>query len=188
MSRVAGVLSKKIPQKYLGSFGLSFLAMGMYVFSTMSLTFSYVHFWSGLALFGFGMALASTPATTAITNSLPAEKQGVASAVNDVSREVGSALGIAIVGAILNSTYRSGMAESLKGLPTALAEKVSHSISFTSMQAPAGMETQFADLRQKAFESFQHGTSLSMRMIMWVAIATAITIFTFAPKKVHEVN
>lgn len=186
MSRIAGVLSKTIPQKYLGSFGLSFLAIGMYIFSTMPLVFSYVHFWSGLALFAFGMALASTPATTAITNSLPVEKQGVASAVNDVSRELGSALGIAIVGAILNTTYRNGMAESLKTIPAALADKVSQSVAFTSMKPPAGMEAQFEALKLKAFESFQHGTSLSMRMIMWVAIATAVTIFTFAPKKIHE--
>ncbi len=187
MSRVAGVLSKRIPQKYLGSLGLTILGCGMYVFSTMSLTFSYAHFWGGLALFGFGMALASTPATTAITNSLPAEKQGVASAVNDVSRELGSALGIALVGAILNSAYRSGMAESVKQLPIKLADQVSHSIAFTSMKAPAGMEVQFESLRQKAFESFQHGTMLSMRMIMIVAFAAALTIFTFAPKKVHEI-
>ena len=160
----------------------------MFVFSTMPLTFSYRHFWTGLVLFAFGMALASTPATTAITNSLPVEKQGVASAVNDVSREVGSALGIAIVGAILNTTYRSGMADAVQGLPAALADKVSHSIAFTSMPAPAGMETQFAALKQTAYESFQHGTSLSMRMIMYVAIATAITIFIFAPKKVHEIS
>jgi len=188
MSRVAGVLSKTIPQKYLGSFGLSFLAIGMYIFSTMPLTFSYVHFWSGLALFAFGMALASTPATTAITNSLPSEKQGVASAVNDVSRELGSALGIAIVGAILNTAYRNGMADSLKTIPTALADKVSQSIAFTSAQPPVGMETQFEALKQKAFESFQHGTSLSMRMIMWVAIAAAVAIFTLAPKKIHEID
>ena len=188
MSRVAGILSKTIPQKYLGSFGLTFLGIGMYVFSTMPLTFSYVHFWSGLALFAFGMALASTPATTAITNSLPAEKQGVASAVNDVARELGSALGIALVGAILNSTYRSGMAESVKQLPAQLAENVSHSIAFTSVQAPAGMETQFALLKEKAFESFRHGTALSMQMIMVVAFAAALTIFIFAPKKTHEVD
>ena len=188
MSRVAGILSKTIPQKYLGSFGLTFLGIGMYVFSTMPLTFSYFHFWSGLALFAFGMALASTPATTAITNSLPAEKQGVASAVNDVARELGSALGIALVGAILNSTYRSGMAESVKQLPAQLAENVSHSIAFTSVQAPAGMETQFALLKEKAFESFRHGTALSMQMIMVVAFAAALTIFIFAPKKTHEVD
>ncbi len=188
MSRVAGVLSKTIPQKYLGSFGLTILGIGMYVFSTMPMTFSYAHFWTGLALFGFGMALASTPATTAITNSLPAEKQGVASAVNDVARELGSALGIALVGAILNSTYRSGMAESVKQLPVALAEKVSHSIAFTSLTPPAGSEQQFAQLKQKAFESFQHGTALSMRMIMIVAFAAALTILIFAPNKVHEID
>ena len=124
--------------------------------------------------------------TTAITNSLPIEKQGVASAVNDISRELGSALGIAIVGAILNTTYRNGMAESLKTIPVALADKVSQSIAFTSMKPPDGMEAQFEMLKLKAFESFQHGTSLSMKMIMWVAIATAVTIFTFAPKKIHE--
>lgn len=188
MSRVAGTLSKTIPQKYLGSFGLSFLGFGMYVFSTMPLTFSYVHFWSGLALFAFGMALASTPATTAITNSLPAEKQGVASAVNDVARELGSALGIALVGAILNSTYRSGMAESVKQLPAQLAEKVSHSIAFTTAKPPAGMEAQFAQLKEKAFESFSHGTALSMQMIMVVAFAAALTILIFAPNKTHEVR
>ena len=44
------------------------------------------------------MALAGTPATTAITASLPPSKQGVASAVNDTARELGSALGIAILG------------------------------------------------------------------------------------------
>jgi len=50
---------------------------------------------------GLGMALATTPATTAIVNSLPEEKQGVASAINDASREVGGALGIAVLGSVL---------------------------------------------------------------------------------------
>ena len=52
------------------------------------------------------MALAGTPATTAIVASLPEAKQGVASAVNDVSREFGSALGIALLGSLLNTSYR----------------------------------------------------------------------------------
>ena len=47
------------------------------------------------------MALAATPGTTAIVESLPDAKQGVASAVNDASREVGGALGIAVLGSVL---------------------------------------------------------------------------------------
>ena len=61
---------------------------------------------AGLVPFGAGMALAGAPATTAIVASLPAEKQGVASAVNDVSRELGGALGIAVLGSLFNGAYR----------------------------------------------------------------------------------
>ncbi len=67
---------------------------------------TYWHFLGGLIVFGFGMAFTSTPSTTAIVTSLPRAKQGVGSAVNDVSRELGSALGIAILGSLFNSGYR----------------------------------------------------------------------------------
>jgi hypothetical protein len=50
---------------------------------------------------GSWAALAAPPATTAIVESLPEEKQGVASAVNDAAREVGGALGIAVLGSVL---------------------------------------------------------------------------------------
>ena len=63
--------------------------------------------------------LAGTPSTTAITESLPESKQGVASAVNDTARELGSALGIAILGSVLNQQYRDGMTEAVHGLPPA---------------------------------------------------------------------
>ena len=53
------------------------------------------------SLLGLGMALAATPATAAIVDSLPEAKQGVASAVNDAAREVGGALGIAVLGSVL---------------------------------------------------------------------------------------
>jgi hypothetical protein len=54
------------------------------------------------------MALATAPATTAIVASLPAAKQGVASAVNDTAREVGGALGIAVLGSILADHVQIG--------------------------------------------------------------------------------
>ncbi len=47
--------------------------------------------------------------------SLPREKQGVASAVNDVSRELGGALGIAVLGSVFNAAYRSSMADADRG-------------------------------------------------------------------------
>jgi len=68
------------------------------------------------------MGLAMTPATTAITDSLPARMQGVGSAVNDLSRELGGALGIAVLGSLLGSAYRSHL--TLPGaVPPALADR-----------------------------------------------------------------
>ena len=68
----------------------------MLALSTLTVDLTYWHLAGGLVLFGAGMGLAGTPSTTAITASLPPAKQGVGSAVNDTSRELGSALGIAI--------------------------------------------------------------------------------------------
>jgi hypothetical protein len=65
------------------------------------------------------MGAAMTPATAAITEGLPAEQQGVGSALNDLSREVGGALGIAVVGSIVTAVYRANL--SLTGVPAALA-------------------------------------------------------------------
>ena len=56
-----------------------------------------------LVLLGIGMGLAMAPATDSIMGSLPREKAGVGSAVNDTTREVGGALGVAILGSILAS-------------------------------------------------------------------------------------
>lgn len=129
-----------------------------------------------------GMALAATPATTAITNALPAHKQGVASAVNDTSREVGSALGVAIVGAALNSKYRDAMLPAVKDLPENLANHITNSVAFTSMNPPAGKEAEFAELKRLAFESFLSGISFSLKLVAAVALFGAFLIFTIAPK------
>jgi MFS family permease len=85
----------------VGPTGLALMAVGLVVISTMDAGSSYWHLVAGGLVLGLGMALAATPATTAIVESLPDEKQGVASAVNDASREVGGALGIAVLGSVL---------------------------------------------------------------------------------------
>lgn len=182
VARISGELSKRVPQKYLGSIGLTIYAIGIYSFSTLSLTFNYAHFVISLILMAAGMALAATPATTAITNALPVHKQGVASAVNDTSREVGSALGVAIVGAALNSKYRDAMLPAVKDLPENLANHITNSVAFTSMNPPAGKEAEFAELKRLAFESFHSGISFSLKLVAAVALFGAFLIFTIAPK------
>ncbi len=68
------------------------------------------------------MAIAMTPATEAIMGALPKEKAGVGSAMNDVLRELGGTLGVAVLGSILASKYAGGMEGSTDGLPPEAAD------------------------------------------------------------------
>ena len=85
----------------IGPVGLALMAAGLTIISAMGVGSSYWHLLAGGLVLGLGMALATTPATAAIVESLPEAKQGVASAVNDAAREVGGALGIAVLGSVL---------------------------------------------------------------------------------------
>ncbi|MGV9263133.1 MFS transporter [Kitasatospora sp. NPDC003701] len=82
---------------------------------------------AALLLLGAGSGLAMTPATTAITDALPGSLQNVASAVNDLSRELGGALGIAVLGSVLGAGYRSSL--DVTGLPPQLADAARSSLA-----------------------------------------------------------
>jgi EmrB/QacA subfamily drug resistance transporter len=123
LSRVAPQIAARLGVRVTGPIGLGLLATGFLILSSLGTAGSYWHLFAGLALLGTGMGLSGSPATTAIVASLPREKQGVASSVNDLSRELGGALGIAVLGSILNSTYRTQIASHTTTLPTTLATK-----------------------------------------------------------------
>ena len=88
-------------------------------------------YWSilpGLLVLGVGIGLLMSPSTTAITESLPEEHQGVASALNDTVREFGGAVGIALLGSVFNAGYRSSVSASTGDLSPELAHQVEEGI------------------------------------------------------------
>ena len=68
-----------------------------------------------------------TPATTAITEALPQAEQGVGSALNDLSREVGGALGTAVIGSVVTAVYSSSL--QIPGAPAPLVAKARSSFA-----------------------------------------------------------
>ena len=67
------------------------------------------------ALLGLGIAHIMPPATESIMGALPREKAGVGSAMNDTTRQVGGAVGVALLGSILSSRYGSHVSNALAG-------------------------------------------------------------------------
>lgn len=184
-ARNAPRLAAKIGYNKVGSTGLVLMAVGFIVFSRIGVDLNYAQFVVGLLIFGLGMGLAAAPATTAITSSLPASKQGVASAMNDAAREVGSALGIAILGSVLNAAYRNGMTEVTANLPNQAAEAAQGSVAAAqALGAQAGPGARL--LVDTANASFVSGASQALLVGAVVLVVGGIFVFVRAPHSESE--
>ena len=144
---------------------------------------SYLDVLPGLVLLGLALGVAMTPSTTAITESLPADKQGVASALNDTVREVGGAIGVALIGSILAAGYREGIADTAESLDPQLGHTVQEGIggayAVASQQEPGSA----AELIESAQDAFMNGWGNAMWFAAAIALATAIVAFRLIPKE-----
>jgi EmrB/QacA subfamily drug resistance transporter len=96
--------------------GMVIVAIGLVVASTSTVALGYPRVFIAQLLIGFGIATAMAPATESIMGALPRHKAGVGSAMNDTTRQVGGALGVAVVGSVYASAYRPALVGKLSGL------------------------------------------------------------------------
>lgn len=144
-SRLAPRASERFGARACCALGLTLAALALAWLGHLDATAAYWQLAVGLVPLGAGMGLAMTPATTAVTDALPLALQGVGSAVNDLSREVGGALGIAVLGSVLSAVYRSNLA--LPGLPAAAADAARSSLAVAAtMGGPVRAQAQSAFL------------------------------------------
>src|SRR5207237_6208982 len=107
-------------QRRVVSSGLVVVAAGLALLARSGPHADYPLLVLSLVVTAAGMGMVTAPSTGAIVSSLPLDKAGVGSAVNDTTRELGGALGVAVVGSVLASLYRGDVIHRLAGLaPTA---------------------------------------------------------------------
>jgi EmrB/QacA subfamily drug resistance transporter len=178
LSRNASRVTDRFGTERVVAAGLALSAAGMLVLSGLGVELAYWRLAAGLVLFAAGMGLAGTPATAAIVSSLPESKQGVGSAVNDTSRELGSALGIAVLGTVLNQGYRSGLAPALAGLPEPVAARAESSVSFVRLGADrlAGLGGAGDQLVDAARRSFVDATTSAFLVAAATLLAAAAAV------------
>jgi EmrB/QacA subfamily drug resistance transporter len=144
-------------------------------------------FWR-LMLMAIGMGLTMAPATESIMGSLPLAKAGVGSAVNDTTRQVGGALGVALIGSVLSSTYGTKVGDAVagKGLPSGVTSEVKNSLGFALQTAgklggPAGAS--LADTARSAFVTAMHQGFLVAAAATLVA---GIGVFIWLPARARR--
>lgn len=144
-------LAARIGQRPVCVAGLLLVAVGLFVLAQVDRGSSYWLILGGLVPLGAGMGLAMTPATSAVTDALPRDKQGVGSAMNDLSRELGGAFGIAVLGSVLQSVYRNNL--TLPGLPAQEADKARESVAVAARLGHGAIghaQSAFVDAMQAA--------------------------------------
>lgn len=125
----SAALSARLGVTTVISGGFAFVTAGFLLMATIDASSPYWMIAIALVLLGIGMGVTVAPATGSIMAEVPLNKAGIGSAVNDTTREVGGALGIAALGSIANSVYRSGIdGNTLESLPPDVGDAAGESI------------------------------------------------------------
>jgi EmrB/QacA subfamily drug resistance transporter len=151
----------------------------------MSLTWAHdMPYWP-LGLWFFGMALnmgwIMGPATTSVMSSVPEEKSGVASAMNDVTRQVGGSLGTAVIGSLISSLYASRIGDSVGTLPDGARTAAEDSIGKANAVAEQLPAAQASELTHDAAVAFTHAMAIGFTVAGAVAAVAAVAVKLWLP-------
>ncbi|MEE8491537.1 MAG: MFS transporter, partial [Acidimicrobiia bacterium] len=134
-----------------------------------------------IALVGFAAATIFAPSTEAVMGSVPEEKAGVGSAVNDLTRLVATALGIAAIGSAINSLYSSKVAVAVTALPAEVAEAAKDSVGAALQIATTLPADSGAALASAATEAFTDAFGLAMLIGAAVVFLGAVVVGRMMP-------
>jgi Major Facilitator Superfamily len=138
-----------------------------------------------LLILSTGIGLCTAPTTSAIMTSVPEDKQGVASAVNDTTREIGAALGIALAGSTLATRYPALLSPQLSAFPEEIRRSATRSlgeaIGIADRIGPRG--DHLKDLAKTAFLGAMESSVLALAILIAVS---AVLIGLWAPGRDGE--
>ncbi len=179
-----------IGSKIVVATGLSVGAVGLIIASRLTAGASYPEVLVALVVLAAGLALVMPPATESIMGSLPLAKAGVGSAVNDTTRQVGGALGVAVLGSVMSSTYGPRVTEAISGLPvsseqaTAIHDQIGAAMrAAAEIGGPAGRT--LADVASRGFADGM-STAFVIGAAALVLGATIVALFLPARAPDHE--
>lgn len=161
--------------------GLVLVGAGMGLLAELSLTSPLWILFAGLTLLGLGVGLATAPATGAIIASLPLRKAGVGSAVNDTTRELGGAIGVAILGSLLGSRFHQDIASTTAHLSPHAAGTVRQGIgpALTVAKKLGGASGQ--QLAAASRQAFSNGILLALWAGAAITFLSALVVYRSIP-------
>ena len=163
------------------STGLTVLAFGMLILSRVGVGTPYGRVIVPMVIMAVGVGLTMAPMTASIMAAVPANRAGVGSAMNDTSRELGGALGVAVLGSIVASRYSSRLGSQLVGLPAAAANGARTSLAGALQVAKNIDGGGGAPLALAARRAYVSGFGLACAVCAAVLVCAAAGVYRFLP-------
>jgi EmrB/QacA subfamily drug resistance transporter len=184
-------INRKMGTKFTMGLGLLCSALGAFLFSQLA-GIHMNYWWMVLILFlnGAGAGLTMSPATSSIMNSLPPNRAGIGSAMNDTTRQLGGALGVAVLGALLNSTYRAQVRSLVNqsGITDKLMAMISGSVQSAHVAAQ-GLPAKLGDLVVTASsQAFVNGMRLAFLGASIAMLLAVVMAWVLLPSKKNQAH
>jgi EmrB/QacA subfamily drug resistance transporter len=173
----SSALVARLGTKRVVAVGMLLFSAGLAVAATVSTASGYARLAVAMVLMGAGMGLAGAPATESIMGSLPSGRANIGSAVNDTARELGGALGVAVIGSIMSSLYATELSDTMPdAVAPAAADTARESLGAGTQMAP--------DVANAAREAFVHAMSGASVVVAIVAALGAVIAWRYLPARV----
>jgi len=171
-------LSQRRGIRYAVGPGLAVTSLGLSLMGTIGPSDGYSKLAVALGIIGFGVGMAMAPSTDAVMASLPATKSGIGSAVNDTTRQVGGALGVAVLGSLLAARYADGLDGSIGDtiVPAGARAGIGQTLAFAH---DAGADA--VRISTAATASFVHAMDVTVLAATLVTIAGAVVAAIWLP-------
>ncbi len=176
-------LSARFGANRVVAFGMGLIVVGFLMFLRLDLDTSYLYVLACVFPLVSGVALTMSPMTAAIMSAVPARRAGAGSAMNDATRELGAALGVAVLGSVAASQYSSHLEPFLRGLTPGQRADAGASLAgalHTAAELPGALGRAFAAAADHAFVSGIHVASIAGAALAAIA---AVLVWRYLPHR-----
>jgi EmrB/QacA subfamily drug resistance transporter len=174
----SAALASRIGVRRIVSGGPLIGAVGLFLMSLVDAGTPYLVLAVYMCITAAGMAATMPSFTAGLFSSVPPHKAGVGSAVNDTTRELGGAVGIAVIGSVVTAVYRSDVRDALAALPPEAAEQASRNVGRAAQVAEqlkaSGGAGQADGLLAAVRDAFVSGGQTGLRVAAVVALLVAV--------------
>jgi DHA2 family multidrug resistance protein-like MFS transporter len=185
---LAGFLVKALGRARAVTFGMTVATIGFLLYIGAGTSADYPRLLVGMIPVGLGMGITFAVTADTMLAAVPRERAGAASAISETANELGGALGMAVLGSVLNGVYRGGLALP-GGLPETSRQEARDSLGGaidTAGTLPARLAGEVVRTAQHAFVDGMHVAALCSAGLAAVTAVVALLTLRGVPKVLQD--